>query len=309
MNEPIFKHGVSEFVKSIINVSKTYGFKKAFRRSICIFMQKIVGPPRGELLITTRNGYRMFLIPHDRGISTELRTFKVHEPLTTKILIKELKEGMIVVDVGSNIGYYVILGSKLVGKKGMVVAIEPIPTNFRYLLLNIKTNHLSNVKTFNVALSEREGIIKMINDNYSNWSRVLSNEDQTIKPIKIEEVKATTGDILLESIDNIGLIRMDVEGHEDYIIKGCREVIRKWLPDILIEVHSSLLGVERLQNLLYKFKQNGYLIKYLIPRDLDFLLVANDENIEAIDINKLIISPITWGDFTLFMQHSLKFDQ
>ena len=48
------------------------------------------------------------------------------------------------VDVGANIGYYTILGSKLVGSKGVVVAVEPVPDTVRVLRLNLRLN---NIKT------------------------------------------------------------------------------------------------------------------------------------------------------------------
>src|SRR5688500_1676094 len=41
------------------------------------------------------NGYNMLIIPTDRGISAELAMFNSHEPLTTKLLLSELKEGMV----------------------------------------------------------------------------------------------------------------------------------------------------------------------------------------------------------------------
>lgn len=43
--------------------------------------------------IADTNGYTLKIIPDDKGLSTELRVFKTHEPLVTELLRKELKEG------------------------------------------------------------------------------------------------------------------------------------------------------------------------------------------------------------------------
>ena len=79
------------------------------------------------------NGSKLFLVPNDKGISRELLIFKVHEPIHTMLIKKEIKQGMTCLDVGSNIGYYASLESKLVGEEGKVICIEPSPINFRYL--------------------------------------------------------------------------------------------------------------------------------------------------------------------------------
>ena len=97
----------------IIDFSKAFGLRRMIDKGICIAAQNISRSPRKETIITTMNGYRMLLLPHDKGISKELKIFRIHEPLATKILKMELREGMTVVDIGSNIGYYVILESKL----------------------------------------------------------------------------------------------------------------------------------------------------------------------------------------------------
>lgn len=291
-----------------INFVKTFGLKRLFKKGMCIVAQNIFRAPHKETIITTKNGYDMYLIPHDKGISKELKTFKIHEPLATKILTSELKERMTIVDIGSNIGYYVILESKCIGKRGQVIAIEPIKRNFQCLLKNIKINHLTNVTTINVALSNKKGIVRMVNSVCSNKSHVLTNESQTM--LNIEEVTAITGDELLKSVENIGLFRLDVEGYEDYVIEGFSETLQKWSPDILIEIHIPLLGRERLQNLIHKFKDYGYTLKHIIPRIVDFPLVANDRDIITIDINEFLsksfFDSTVWSYVTLFMRHSSK---
>jgi FkbM family methyltransferase len=303
MDNTKIKCKMIEFVRTIVNIGKAYGPWKSVKVCIFVAAQYVAGPPHKEITITTKYGYKMRLIPYDRGISAELRLFKVHEPLATKIVMKELKEGETIVDIGSNIGYYAIFESKLLGRNGTVIAIEPIQRNFQYLLKNIALNQLNNVKTINMALSNETRVIKMIRGDGSNWSRVLGNEEQF--PSKTEEVVSTTGDKLLESFKEIGLIRLDVEGHEYHIIKGCYTVIRKWCPDILIEVHPTLLGEKRLIKLLIMFKDLGYNIKHFIPRNVDAPLAACDDDITLMDINKLISCPIVWN-FTLFLRHSSK---
>src|SRR5215469_5702807 len=51
----------------------------------------------------------------------------IHEAEVEKWIASELKDGMIFFDIGANIGYYTLLGSRCVGSSGRVVALEPNP--------------------------------------------------------------------------------------------------------------------------------------------------------------------------------------
>src|SRR5215207_2090571 len=61
--------------------------------------------------------------------------------------------GNIVIDVGAHVGRYTILGSKLVGRSGKVIAVEAHPGNFQLLKRNLQLNKSdnNNVITLNCA--------------------------------------------------------------------------------------------------------------------------------------------------------------
>jgi FkbM family methyltransferase len=236
-------------------ISVKGGLKQIIATSSYILVQRIGQPRRKDYQIITRNGYKMFLIPKDRGISAELRVFKIHEPLTTSLLINELKSGMVCVDIGSNIGYYTILASKLVGEKGKVVSVEPIRLNFDTLMKNIKINNLRNVIPINAAISDVKGTVEMIVGSSSNWCRV-SKENRRIflssSLLRYEEVPAITCDNLLKYVKNVDFIRMDVEGFEYNIInsRGCKKIIERYSPTFLVEFHPLLMGKSHYRELL-----------------------------------------------------------
>jgi FkbM family methyltransferase len=291
---------VVDHVESFFHIWKTHGLLKMIRVLIFNLIIQFSVSSSKEVTITTQNGYKMCLVPKDRGISKELRIFKVHEPMATKVMLREVKRGMTIVDIGSNIGYYAILESEIIGKEGKVIAVEPILRNFLYLSNNIRMNHLNNVKTVRAALSDRMGVVKMARDKGSNWCRVLDNSDQI--HVETEEVGVTTGEELLEEFGNISLIRLDVEGHEDHVIRGFTEVIRKWAPNIFMEVHPRLLGRERYLHLLTTLKDSGYIVKHFIPRNLDVPLASEDEDITVVGIDELINRPWDWP-FAIFLSH------
>ena len=112
-----------------------YGFsntvKMIFYRYLGIIKSHFINIEKSRII--TVNGYKLATMPNDKGISSELVMYGIHEPLTTAIISSEVKDGMTCLDIGSNIGYFAFLENKLAGKKGSVIAIEPSPLIFEIL--------------------------------------------------------------------------------------------------------------------------------------------------------------------------------
>src|SRR5579885_1432959 len=66
-------------------------------------------------------------------------------------LLDNITKGDIVLDAGANVGIFSILASR---KAHKVIAIEPDPENYGYLLKNIEANHAENIIPVNIALSD-----------------------------------------------------------------------------------------------------------------------------------------------------------
>ena len=83
------------------------------------------------------------------------------ERLMANLFIGLLKEGMIVVDIGSHVGYYTLLAARAVGDKGKVFCFEPDPSNYALLLKNIEKNNYNNVVPVQKAVTDTTGSIKL----------------------------------------------------------------------------------------------------------------------------------------------------
>jgi len=251
------------------------------------------------------NDYQMKLIPNDEGISKELRVFHVHEPLVTKIVKKEIKDGMTCVEIGCNIGYYALLESKLVGKNGKVIAIEPSPINFHCLGKNLVLNKNSNVKSYNFAVGNMDSQTQFLISNTSNWSKVIEQSLSNSEDVITVTLKKLDTFAVENSLGQIDFIRMDIEGYENKAYEGMKDIIKQYKPKILVEIHSQLLGKEKTIEFLNILKIDGYESKFLIPRSLDLPWIYNTKlDIMNIDLNHMIkqISEGTiFGDFNIFL--------
>lgn len=85
----------------------------------------------------------------------------LHEPNTFEVFELFVKKGMIVADIGANIGYFSRFLSQKIGPDGKLFAFEPIPSTFERLEGTISLNDLSNVVPMNQAVGNVNGELKM----------------------------------------------------------------------------------------------------------------------------------------------------
>jgi len=236
------------------------------------------------------NGCSLSLIPNDAGISEELLLFNAHEPFSTKVLMKNLREGMVCLDVGGNLGYYATLESKMVGKTGQVIAIEPSPNSFKYLKHNLALLNKSNYEVFNFACGIEEGEARFLISDHSNTSRVLKEGEKTTSDMNVVKVPVKKLDTFLKEklLKKLDFLRMDVEGYEMQILEGAKESIGKFKPMIQIEVHLQRLGKNNTKKLLKGLKTDGYQNTYCITREFDSPIFGNESDMCKTNLEKLI---------------------
>lgn len=137
------------------------------------------------------------------------------------IFIKsKVNEGDTVVDIGSNIGFYTKLFSKIVGKDGKVYSFEPDIKNFKIL----KSNKFSynNVKLFNIALGSKNGSINLFESKDRNTDHQTYDIGDRRSARKIRCAK---GDYLLRKELEIRFIKIDTQGYDYYVLEGMKNLL------------------------------------------------------------------------------------
>ncbi|MEM3980068.1 MAG: FkbM family methyltransferase [Saccharolobus sp.] len=162
---------------------------------------------------------------------------------------------MFVVDAGAHVGLYSIKHASSVYK---IVALEPIPFNYRLLCINIVLNRLSNVYPLRAALWNEEGEVIMSLSKNSTTHSVISHECEG--SIKVASITLKN---LINMFGSIDLLKMDIEGAEYEVLSSCDCLSQ--VNSIIAELHPNDLAEIKLKKLLQKLRNDGFNFVILRP--------------------------------------------
>ncbi len=203
-------------------------------------------------------GYRLYLDLNDYGLSRDLSLFPTREPYSTQFFQSRLQKGMVVADIGANIGYYALLEAKLVGPNGRVYAIEPVPANIQSLKKNIGLNRCPNIEVIESAIGAKDQTKNIYIAPQANLSSIKKNP--RIEYSKQVSVRIRSLDNLLRNRKAPNVVRMDVEGYEIEIIHGMTKTLQdQELKLIFIEIHLPIIG-KKASQLIKTLARHGFRI-------------------------------------------------
>jgi len=215
----------------------------------------------------------MLLDANDPGISRTLALFGTREKEHIYILQRELKEGMVVLDIGANIGYYALMEAALVGAQGHVYAVEPSPQNYLLLKKNVELNHFEKViDIFHIGISDRIGDAKLYLSSSSNLhtfhpEKYNYTQDDYLSD-NVIDVAITTISEFVKDKKKIDLIRMDIEGYEVEAFQGMMKILEDdyFSPKILFETHRPKYDDKKhsIKKALSNLFKAGYYVKIIV---------------------------------------------
>lgn len=168
------------------------------------------------------DGYRIYL---DKKDALSLSVLGFYEPSVGQAIKKEIKKGMIVVDVGANIGYFTLMMARSVGPTGKVYAFEPDPENFKLLRKNVKTNGFENVFLIKAVVGRKKGKISLYINEKSGAEHSIYNFSKSQKKILVDSW--SLDEYFAGGNIKIDFIKLDIQGAEPEAILGMEKIIRK----------------------------------------------------------------------------------
>lgn len=221
-----------------------------------------------------------------------------HETETTALVRRIVRPGMTVLDVGAHVGYYARMTGALVGDTGRVIAFEPHPRNYGYLVNNIGAR--KNITALQIAASDAEGTAELFDylmmsasgslhydetlrevqrsganeGDFAPRSRDFAGEKFSVRTARIDECLAERG---IESVD---FVKMDIEGAEINALRGMTQTIAR-SPRLALVMEYNPLGLKAFDvnpvDALYEVVAMGFARVEVIESDSTLTDYTHDE--------------------------------
>lgn len=197
--------------------------------------------------------YDVRLVPHVGEFDFEALFFRglAYEREVFALLENRLDQYDAIVEIGANVGVYTTYFAQACNERQAIFAFEPSRKAFERLKENLALNGAARVQPFNLAVTDKPGLVSFFEPAGHLTNGSLSREFATFfsKDIQTSTVEAVDGSFLAQLLAPYRrlLFKIDVEGAEADVLRGLAPLITTVHPDLIVEV---LEGFESTLNAL-----------------------------------------------------------
>ena len=141
-----------------------------------------------------------------------------------------------IIDAGGYVGDTALLFSSYTDKN--IHVFEASPSNMDIIRETIRLNHLDNIVPVSKALGEKSGTATFSLGERNSCNSLVERPGYNY-PDHIEVPVVTLDDYVRKNNIEVGLIKVDIEGGEQLLLKGAVETIRTQHPILLISIYHS----------------------------------------------------------------------
>ena len=141
-----------------------------------------------------------------------------------------------IIDAGGYVGDTALLFSSYTDKS--IHVFEASPSNMDIIRETIRLNQLENIVPVSKALGEKSGTATFSLGERNSCNSLVERPGYNY-PNHIEVPVITLDDYVRENNLEVGLIKVDIEGGEQLLLKGAVETIRTLHPILLISIYHS----------------------------------------------------------------------
>ena len=164
-----------------------------------------------------------------------------------------------VLDVGANIGNHSVFFGLFLAKK--IVSFEPNPAVYKVLVENLK-NSAIDYTAYSLGVGDKKikAVIDLPENHVNNIGAAKLVEIRESQCINSETIDVTTLDEMLLDLERfsngfpISAIKIDVEGMEPAVLRGAVTLLKKYKPDLFVEISSD----EQMASVLKVVEPLGY---------------------------------------------------
>src|SRR5262249_35977564 len=148
--------------------------------------------------------------------------------------------GMVLLDIGSHYGMFTLAALRFGGPEARVWAVDPSPTCVRLLAENVRlAGAQDRVTAVQAAVGAEDGILNMLSTGAHSCDFFIASDTPRPDATQVPQHRLDTLAATIPAA--ITHLKIDVEGHEDSVVAGGREFLRKSRPLLFLELHGDML--------------------------------------------------------------------
>ncbi len=206
------------------------------------FRRLLSGPPAGDFITVRLPWGDRLRVRHKEVIGSNIWCYGVFDLIVAEAIARLVDQSEMALDIGANIGQMTSLMRRRAGPKGRVHAFEPHPAVFAELEFNVREASpgagQAPAVLHNFALSEADGVADL--DVGEGWegnrglARVVT--DNASPSRRTTQIQIKRLDSVLPADAQVGVCKIDVEGHELNVLKGAgRLLAERRIRDVVFE--------------------------------------------------------------------------
>ena len=239
--------------------------------------------------IVTRHGFRFRVRPGHYFQWSHL--FKRKDAVLDELL-RHGRGRRVFIDVGANIGLYSLVVRQAMSEDARVLSVEASSTTAAALREHVAWSGQFGVEVFECALSSKSGSAQL-SERPDDWGKAsLARAEpgwsrRTVVTRTLDEL------VLGAGLDDVDLVKIDVEGHELDVLKGAKDTIERFLPTVFIEYSPqwmSAAAIAEMSSYLEQLVSTGY-VAYQISPDSVATFDVSELGAMPSQANLVLVSP------------------
>ncbi len=179
-----------------------------------LFSKLYMRKPRAKEVVDVL-GFRLELEPMeaiDREVMFAPQLFDRRE---IGYIHRHLPVGGVFLDLGSNIGFYSLVASRIVGESGRVLTVEADPYTFSKVQHTVSENNIENIKVLQVGVADKEQVLQLtlqLRGNRGGCS-FMSIDSRNTETVSVQ-CKPLFELLHENDIQRVDVAKLDLEGFE-----------------------------------------------------------------------------------------------
>jgi FkbM family methyltransferase len=223
---------------------------------------------------------KYILFRNDCGVSDIARWGGIYEKYLFDYIRGNIDvKGKNIVDIGANFGFHSLEFAEMVGSSGKVYSFEPQRLVYYQLCGNVIVNGLGNVICHNVGLGSKEEVSELENQDYYSGKTINIGDTHTSRFTGNGKELVQIRTLDSYELENVSVIKIDVQGYEPFVLDGGRETILRNKPYIFIEIEPPQLEIYDFSpsDVFRRLEELGYTVQKILdaPHLFDYVAIPN----------------------------------